>query len=71
MLVREEQSELNETSAVEKRDKAVDFVTDSGIKVKCFYPENMPERVRQQKINRMYDILTGAYRRNENTENRK
>ena len=54
---------MNTTSAVEKRDKAVEFVAD-GVKVKVVYPDNVPEVIRQQKINKMYDILSGAMRRN-------
>ena len=54
---------MNTTSAVEKREKAVEFVAD-GVKVKVVYPDNVPEVIRQQKINKMYDILSGAMRRN-------
>ena len=55
---------MNTTSAVEKREKAVDYVTDEGIKVKVSYPDDVPENIRQQKINKMYDIFLGAMRRN-------
>ncbi len=55
---------MNTTSAVEKREKAVEFVSDEGIKVKVTYPDNIPENIRQQKINKMYDIFLGAMRRN-------
>ena len=55
---------MNTTSAVEKRDKAVDYVTDEGIKVKVSYPDDVPENIRQQKINKMYDIFLGAMRHN-------
>ena len=58
---------MNTTSAVEKREKAVEFVAD-GVKVKVVYPDNVPEVIRQQKINKMYDILSGAMRRNETKE---
>ena len=54
---------MNTTSAVEKRDKAVEFVAD-GIKVKVVYPDNVNDVVKQQKINKMYDIFLGAMRRN-------
>ena len=54
---------MNTTSAVEKIEKAVEFVAD-GVKVKVVYPDNVPEVIRQQKINKMYDILSGAMRRN-------
>ncbi len=53
---------MNKTSAVEKREKAVDYVAD-GIRVRVTYPDSVPEAVRQQKINKMYDILIGAERR--------
>ncbi len=53
---------MNTTSAVE-REKAVEYVAD-GVKVKVVYPDNVPETIRQQKINKMYDILLGAMRRN-------
>ena len=53
-----------QTSAVEKREKAVDYVSDEGIKVRVSYPDDVPETIRQQKINKMYDIFLGAMRRN-------
>lgn len=37
--------------------KSVEYVTDSGIRVKINYPENVPEAIRQEKINHIYDIL--------------
>lgn len=37
--------------------KSVEYVTDSGIRVKISYSENVPETIRQGKINRIYDIL--------------
>ncbi len=55
---------MNTTSAVEKRDKAVEYVSDEGIKVRVTYPDDVPDIVRQQKINKMYDIFSGAMRRN-------
>lgn len=55
---------MNTTSAVKKREKAVDYVTDEGVKVKVSYPDDVPENIRQQKINKMYDIFLGAMRRN-------
>lgn len=55
---------MNTTSAVEKREKAVDYVSDEGIKVRVTYPDDVPETIRQQKINKMYDIFLGAMRRN-------
>jgi len=58
---------LNTTSAVEKREKAVDYVAD-GIKVRVTYPDNVSDTIKQQKINRMYDIFLGAMRRNRTEE---
>lgn len=55
---------MNTTSAIEKRDKAVEYVSDEGIKVRVTYPDDVPDTVRQQKINKMYDIFSGAMRRN-------
>ena len=55
---------MNTTSAVEKREKAVDSVSDEGIKVRVTYPDNVSDTIRQQKINKMYDIFLGAMRCN-------
>lgn len=55
---------MNTTSAVEKREKAVDYVSYEGIKVRVTYPDNVNDTIRQQKINKMYDIFLGAMRRN-------
>ena len=59
---------MNTTSAVEKREKAAPYVSDEGIKVRVSYPDDVPENIRQQKINKMYDIFLGAMRRNETEE---
>lgn len=55
---------MNTTSAVEKRDKAVEYLSDEGIRVRVTYPNNVPDTVRQYKINKMYDIFSSAMRRN-------
>ena len=55
---------MNTTSAVEKREKAAPYVSDDGIKVRASYPDDVPETIRQQKINKMYNIFLGAMRRN-------
>ena len=34
------------------------IMTDNGTKVTIKYPENVPDVIRQEKINRIYDILT-------------
>lgn len=58
------------------RDKSVpttkktsEYISDSGIRVKVTYPDAVSESVRRQKINRMYDILTGAMCSTDNAEN--
>ena len=38
---------------------SVEYVTDSGIRVTVSYPENVPEYLKREKINRMYEILSG------------
>lgn len=58
---------MNTTSAVEKREKAVDYVAD-GIKVRVTYPDNVSDTIKQQKINKMYDIFLGAMHRNRTEE---
>lgn len=58
---------MNTTSAVEKREKAVDYVAD-GIKVRVTYPDNVSDTIKQQKINKMYDIFLGTMRRNRTEE---
>ena len=68
MSCRKGQCKLKNTSAVEKREKAVEYVSDEGIKVKVTYPDNIPDTIRQQKINKMYDIFLGAMRRNRTEE---
>lgn len=39
-------------------------MSDEGIKVRVTYPDNVNDTIRQQKINKMYDIFLGAMRRN-------
>lgn len=48
--------------------KTYEYTSDSGIRVKVTYPDAVSEAVRRQKINKMYDILTGAMCSTENTE---
>ena len=50
---------MKNTSATEKRDKAVEYITE-GVIVKIVYPDNIPEAIKQQKLNQMYDIFSGA-----------
>ena len=53
---------MNTISAVEKKEKAVDYVSDEGIKVSVSYPDDVSETIRQQKINKMYDVFQPACR---------
>lgn len=53
---------MQNTSVAEK-EKTVEYNTEN-VKVKIVYPENVPEVIKQQKLNRMYDIFSGAMRRN-------
>lgn len=49
----------NQISKTSDTAKSVEYVTDSGIKVRVNYPENIPEYLQREKINRIYDILSG------------
>lgn len=40
--------------------KSASYLSPSGFKVKVTYPDKVTEHIRQQKINRMYDILIGV-----------
>ena len=40
----------------------VELHTASGIRVTYSSPDNVPETIRRQKLNRMYDILSSAER---------
>ena len=48
----------NQIISTSDTSKSVEYTTDSGIRVKIKYPENVPEVIRQEKINHIYDILT-------------
>ncbi len=63
---------INTTKTETSVTKSAEYLSPSGIKVKITYPDKVPECIRQQKINRMYDILIGENSTNadiENTEN--
>lgn len=49
---------MKNTSVVEK-EKTVVSASGKKIKVKITYPTNIPEHIRRQKFNKMYDILSG------------
>ena len=48
----------SKTELLKKNKHEKEYISDKGIKVKVVYPDNVPEAVKQQKINRIYDILT-------------
>ena len=48
----------SKTEFLKKNKNEKEYISDNGIKVKVVYPDNIPEAVKQQKINRIYDILT-------------
>ena len=54
---------IDNKTTVAEREKSTEYYTQ-GIKVKVTYPESINNTVRQQKINRIYDIFLGAMRRN-------
>lgn len=50
----------NVESADRKREQAENKKTsDIGLKVRVTLPDNVPDVIRREKINRIYDILTG------------
>ena len=48
----------SKTELLKKNKNEKEYIYDNGIKVKVVYPDNVPEVIKQQKINRIYDILT-------------
>lgn len=40
-----------------KTSDTVDFITDKGIKVRCHIPTSVPDYVRREHINAIYDVL--------------
>ena len=48
----------SKTELLKKNKNEKEYISDNGIKVKVVYPDNVPEVIKQQKINRIYDILT-------------
>lgn len=53
------QCRTNDNTTAVDREKADTTISDheKGIKVTVTYPENVPDTIRQTKINRIYDIL--------------
>ena len=47
----------------ETTGKTDEFISESGLKIKVTYPDHVPDAVRRQKINRLYDILSGTDRK--------
>lgn len=56
----------NKTEILQKNKNQKDYISDSGIKVKVVYPQNVSEAIRRQKINCIYDILTGHQNSDDN-----
>ena len=48
----------SKTELLKKNKNEKEYISDNGIRVKVIYPDNVPEAIKQQKINRIYDILT-------------
>lgn len=48
----------SKTELLKKNKNEKEYISDNGIRVKVVYPDNVPEVIKQQKINRIYDILT-------------
>jgi len=59
---------IDNKNAVAERDKTAEYYSN-GIKVRVIYPDSVNDTIRQQKINKMYDILLGATCRKESAEN--
>lgn len=53
-----------ENTSVAERGKTDQYTTDEGVKVRISYPNEINNTIRQQKLNKMYDIFSGAMRRN-------
>ena len=58
---------IDNKNAVAERDKTAEYYSN-GIKVRVIYPDSVNDTIRQQKINKMYDILLGANCRKESAE---
>ena len=58
---------IDNKTVVAERDKTAEYYTQ-GIRVKVSYPDSVNDTIRQQKINRIYDILLGANCRKESAE---
>ena len=55
---------MENKNIIEKSEKIVEKISDSGIKVTVHILDSVPEVIRQQKINRIYDILTKQENKN-------
>ena len=47
---------IDNKKAVTDKDKTAEYLSH-GVRVKVTYPDNVKDTIRQQKINRLYDIL--------------
>lgn len=61
--IRKDKRKMENTSVAERK-KTVQYATDEGIRVRVSYPDEINNTIRQQKLNRMYDIFSGAIRHN-------
>ena len=59
---------IDNKNNVAERDKTAEYYSN-GIKIRVVYPDSVNDTIRQQKINKMYDILLGANCRKESAEN--
>ena len=48
----------NKTVEKQKNKNTSEYISDNGINVKVTYPDKVPEIIKRQKINRIYDILS-------------
>ena len=59
---------IDNKNNVAERDKTAEYYSN-GIKIRVVHPDSVNDTIRQQKINKMYDILLGANCRKESAEN--
>ena len=46
------------TADKQKNKNISEYISDNGIRGRVTYPDNVPEVIKRQKINRIYDILS-------------
>lgn len=55
---------LKDINIEEKSEYTIEKISDSGIRVIVRIPDDVPEVIRQQKINQIYDILVKSENKN-------